>query len=362
VRSGRVPCRHPEASRERRPCAPAWAQSARSVGLMKKPRLGILLKPTSFDCNMACVYCYYRGVKALYPGVRHPRMSLEVFEEVCRQYRALEPVEIKIGWQGGEPTLMGLDFFREAVRIEAKYARAGECWGNTLQTNGALLNDAWCEFLAKNRFLVGLSIDGPPELNRLRRFPGGQETHQVAMRALGLLKRHGCEFNVLIVVSAANVEHADAVFSFLRDNELRFSQCIPCTEPAARGTGLSPHSITAEQWAEFMIRFFDLWVEADDPGYYNRHIDNWLHLYFGLPPESCEYRDDCSNLLLQPADHRVERRRVPVRLLRGRAVQAGQRAFGDSQPHVAGPPVPAVCLAGRARASVVPRVRMAMGL
>jgi len=282
---------------------------------MKKPRLGILLKPTSFDCNMACVYCYYRGVKALYPGVRHPRMSLEVFEEVCRQYRALEPVEIKIGWQGGEPTLMGLDFFREAVRIEAKYARAGECWGNTLQTNGALLNDAWCEFLAKNRFLVGLSIDGPPELNRLRRFPGGQETHQVAMRALGLLKRHGCEFNVLIVVSAANVEHADAVFGFLRDNELRFSQCIPCTEPAARGTGLSPHSITAEQWAEFMIRFFDLWVEADDPGYYNRHIDNWLHLYFGLPPESCEYRDDCSNLLtiewngdVYPCDFFVEER------------------------------------------------------
>jgi len=282
---------------------------------MNKPRLGILLKPASFECNMACDYCYYRSVQSLYGGGVRPRMSLEVFDQVCRQYRALEPAEIKVGWQGGEPTLMGLEFFRKAVEIEGKNARAGDCWGNTLQTNGVLLDDEWCEFLAHHQFLVGLSVDGPPQLNGLRRFHDGRMTHRAAMRALDLLKKHRCEFNVLMVVSTANVGHAADVFRFLVQNDLRFSQCIPCTEPAADGDGLSAHSITAAQWAEFMIEFFEAWVGNDDPAYYNRHIDNWLHLYFGLPPESCEYRPDCSNLLtvewngdVYPCDFFVEER------------------------------------------------------
>ena len=282
---------------------------------MRKPRLGVLLKPASHDCNMACGYCYYRGVQGLYPEERRPRMSPEVVDNVCRQYRALEPVEIKLGWQGGEPTLMGLDFFKKAIELETRHARAGDCWGNTLQTNGVALDDAWCEFLARYHFLVGLSVDGPRELNCTRKFPDGREAYDVAMRALGLLRAHKVEFNILMVVSAANIAQPDAVFGFLRENELRFSQCIPCTEPAGEGRALTPHSITGAQWAEFMIRFFDAWAEADDPGYYNRHIDNWLHLYFRLPPESCEYRPDCSNLLtiewngdVYPCDFFVEKR------------------------------------------------------
>ncbi len=282
---------------------------------MRKPHLGILLKPASFDCNMACDYCYYCGVRSVYPNTSRPRMSLRVVDELCRQYRALEPSQIKLAWQGGEPTLMGLEFFQKAIEVENKNARPGDCWGNSLQTNGVVLDEEWCEFLARNRFLVGLSVDGPPELNSMRKLRNGRPGDELAMRALSRLKEHRCEFNILIVVSSANVDHPEQVFRFLVDNDLHFSQCIPCTEPAAEGKGLTAESITAAGWAEFMIRFFELWVENDDPTYYNRHIDNWLHLYFRLPPESCEYRPDCSNLLtiewngdVYPCDFFVEER------------------------------------------------------
>lgn len=288
---------------------------------MRKPSLGILLKPASHDCNMACDYCYYRPVRALYPDVEKPRMSPDVFDAVCEQYRALEPREIKVGWQGGEPTLMGLDFFRQVVEIEGRHARPGDCFGNSLQTNGVVLNDEWCSFLAAGNFLVGLSIDGPADLNTVRRFPNGKPAFDVTMRALELLKKHGVEFNILVVISKANVDHPRRVFQFLLDNDLHYSQFIPCTEPAPPLLGvneagrLSEHSITAAQYADFMVELFDAWVENDDPSYYVRRIDNWLHQFFDLPPECCEYRGDCSNLVtvewngdVYPCDFYVEER------------------------------------------------------
>ncbi|MFO8006113.1 MAG: anaerobic sulfatase maturase [Candidatus Brocadiia bacterium] len=273
---------------------------------MRKPNLGILIKPASHDCNMACDYCYYRPVEHLYPDSAHPRMEPEVFEAVCEQYRALEPAEIKVGWQGGEPTLMGLDFFRRAIEIETRHARSGDCWGNSLQTNGVLLDEEWCRFLAENHFLVGVSVDGPPGMNVNRKFRNGQPAHQRTMRAIEMLREHGAEYNILVVVSRANVEHPREVFQFLLDNGFHFSQFIPCTEPpgdgapghrAAAGGQVSDHSISAAEYADFMIALFDAWVENDDPSYYVRRIDNWLHLHFGLPPECCEYREDCSNLV-----------------------------------------------------------------
>jgi len=282
---------------------------------MRKPNLGILIKPASSDCNMACAYCYYRPVDALYPGARNRRMSLDVFEAVCQQYLALDPTEIKVGWQGGEPSLMGLDFYRGAVEVEGRLTPPGGCFGNSLQTNGVLLDDEWCEFLAANRFLVGLSLDGPPELNVQRRFHDGRPAFDAAFRALGLLKKHNVEHNVLVVISRANVDRPRDVFRFLVENDCHYSQFIPCTEPTGRPGQVCEHSVTAQQYADFMIEVFDAWVEQDDPSYYVRRIDNWLHQFFGLPPECCEYREECSNLVtiewngdVYPCDFFVEER------------------------------------------------------
>jgi len=274
-----------------------------------------MIKPASADCNMACDYCYYRHVGGLYGRPKAPRMDVRIVAELCKQYLALEPVEPKFGWQGGEPTLMGLPFFRQALDAQKKAERGSQVFRNTIQTNGVVLNDEWCRFLRDNRFLVGLSVDGPPALNRLRRFANGRPTYDIAMKALDLLKKHAVEFNVLIVISTANVGQPREVFRFLVENELRFAQLIPCTEPDRHGDGLSEHSITAAQYGEFMVAFFDAWVENDDPGYYVRRIDNWLHVFFGLEPEMCEYRGDCSNLVtveyngdVYPCDFFVEPR------------------------------------------------------
>lgn len=225
---------------------------------MKKPNLGILIKPASYDCNMACSYCYYRPVQALYPDQPRPRMTPEVFQAVCEQYRALGPAEIKVGWQGGEPTLMGLDFFRRAIQIGGQNARPGDCWGNSLQTNGVLLNDDWAAFLAANRFLVGISLDGPAELNGMRRSLGGGPVHESTMRAVELLKRHNVEFNVLVVVSRANRAEPRRIFEFLVENDLHYSQFIPCTEPAGAPGAVSEHSITDAEYGDFMIDLFEI--------------------------------------------------------------------------------------------------------
>jgi uncharacterized protein len=282
---------------------------------MKKPNLGILLKPVSHDCNMACDYCYYRPVAGLYPDAPRPRMSLDVVDAVCEQYLRLEPQEIKLGWQGGEPTLMGLDFYRRVVEVERRRARPGDCFGNSLQTNGVVLDEEWCSFLAANRFLVGLSLDGPAELNAVRRFPNGRPAFDAAERALSLLKAHRVEFNVLVVISRANVAHPDRIFRFLVENDLHYAQFIPCTEPAGAPRQVSDLSVSADAYAEFMIGLFDAWVEQDDPAYYVRRIDNYLHQFFGLPAECCEYRPECSNLLtvewngdVYPCDFFVEER------------------------------------------------------
>jgi len=282
---------------------------------MQKPNLGILIKPVSYDCNLACDYCYYRPVERIYGDVERPRMSPEVFDQVCGQYLDLGPRDVKIGWQGGEPTLMGLDFFRRVIEIESKWARPGDCIGNSLQTNGVLLDDEWCRFLAGNRFLVGLSVDGPEELNTARHFANGRPAFDVTMRAVDLLVKHRCEFNILVVISRANVDHPEDIFRFLVENDLHYSQFIPCTEPTEEPGRTSEHSITPAEYGEFMTRVFDAWVEKDDPSYYVRRIDNWLHQFFGLPPECCEYREDCSNLItiewngdVYPCDFFVEDR------------------------------------------------------
>jgi uncharacterized protein len=274
-----------------------------------------LIKPASYDCNLACDYCYYRPVEAIYGQSERPRMSAQTFEAACRQYMALRPREIKIGWQGGEPTLMGLEFFRTVVRIEREHARPGECVGNSLQTNGVLLDDGWCRFLAANRFLVGLSIDGPERLNTMRRFPNGRSAFDLTMAAIELLKKHRVEFNILVVISRANMNHPREILRFLVDNELRYSQFIPCTEPAGEAGCTSEHSVTAAEYGRFMTDLFDAWVENDDPSYYVRRIDNWLHQFFGLEPECCEYRGNCSDLItlewngdVYPCDFFVEER------------------------------------------------------
>ena len=174
-----------------------------------------------------------------------------------------EQPNYSIGWQGGEPTLMGVDFFREVVNFQKSYGRPGAIVSNGLQTNATLIDDEFAEFFGEYKFLIGVSIDGPEELHDVyRRNATANGTHTDVLRGIDALARHKVEYNALILVSSANVEHPRTVYRYLVDNGMLFHQYIPCVEFDDNGAALS-YTITAEQWGKFLIGIYDEWVQHD---------------------------------------------------------------------------------------------------
>ena len=199
----------------------------------------VMAKPTGAVCNLDCEYCFFLSKEMLYPGSRF-RMADELQETYIRQLmeaHARVP-EVVVAWQGGEPTMMGLDFFRRSIELERKYARPGQRILNTIQTNGTLLDDEWGTFLKQHDFLVGISIDGPREMHDAYRVDkGGKPTFDRVMRGLDVLRRHGVEWNVLTTVHAVNGDHGREVYTFLRDDlGATFIQYIPIIERATEQT------------------------------------------------------------------------------------------------------------------------------
>ena len=166
------------------------------------PRIHVLSKPTGAICNLDCSYCFFLDKEELYPGSKF-RMTDEVLETYIRQLiEAHKTPEVTVAWQGGEPTLMGVDFFRKAIAYQEKYRKPGMTFENTLQTNGTLLDDEWCEFFKENNYLIGLSLDGPRELHDANRVDKkGSPTFDRVMRGLRLLQKHGVEYNILTTVN-----------------------------------------------------------------------------------------------------------------------------------------------------------------
>jgi len=199
-----------------------------------KSRFHAMIKGIGSLCNLDCTYCYYLHKEGLLHHPRAPRMSDELLEQHIRQYiEAQGGDEVVFSWQGGEPTLLGLDFFRKVVALETKYKKSGQRIENDLQTNGTLLNEEWAAFLKEHGFLVGLSCDGPKQLHDLhRRSKGGQPTHDKIMAAARLLKKHGVPFNALCVVNSENAKYPLDVYRFLtRELGAWKVQFIPCVEP-----------------------------------------------------------------------------------------------------------------------------------
>jgi uncharacterized protein len=234
---------------------------------------GVLSKPTGAICNLACSYCFFLDKETLYDGDRF-RMTEDVLERhISQQIEMQRGPTTTLAWQGGEPTLMGVDFFRKAVVIAEENRRPGTTVQFALQTNGTLLTDEWCELLAANDFLVGISIDGPRHLHDAYRVDkrGGGSFDKV-MRGLRLLQAHGVEHNVLTTVNRANGSHPLEVYRFLRDEAgAQWMQFIPVVErvdehgdPAdLRGDHASERSVLPEQWGAFLITVFDEWVYRD---------------------------------------------------------------------------------------------------
>ncbi|MBC8873427.1 MAG: anaerobic sulfatase maturase [Planctomycetes bacterium] len=265
--------------------------------------LHVLTKPIGPICNLDCEYCFYLHKDQLYGGGERWRMSDETLEAYLRQTVEAQPDmvdEITFAWQGGEPTLMGVEFYERAVELQRKLVPANKRIQNTIQTNGVLLDDRWCEFLRANRFLVGLSIDGPAELHdRYRRDKQGRPTFEAVLRGLKLLEKHGVEYNLLIAVNRHNGDHGRRVYTYLRDNGAHFVQFIPIVERRAVGTNpVSSRSVQPEQFGDFLIEVFDEWIHRDVGRVYVQIIEEAVRAWLGLEPALCLFRRQCGRAIV----------------------------------------------------------------
>lgn len=261
------------------------------------PPINILIKPASSACNMACKYCFYRDVAEHREQAFEGMLSLQKMERVIRAGMEYADHSCSFAFQGGEPTLAGLDFYRGVVELQKKYARSGLEIHNAIQTNGMLIDEEWAAFLAENRFLVGLSLDGPAELHNLNRLDTvGEGTFNRVMRAARLMEKHGVEFNILCVVTGRNARSVEKIYRFYRRQGFRWLQFIPCLDSLEQQRGEEKYHLSAENYGDFLIRLFDLWYEDLQRGEYIsiRHLDNWLSILLGGQPEACSMTGQCA--------------------------------------------------------------------
>jgi len=259
-------------------------------------RISIMIKPASADCNLRCEYCYYYRNSSIYQGKEPHRMPLELLEKIVREYLALPGWHKPISWQGGEPTLAGLDFFKKAVEFERKYSQSDQVIENNLQTNGVLFNKDWAEFLADEQFLTGISLDGPEQVHDCYRHDaGGGKTYAKVMRAIDLMHRYGADFNILTVVAKHTVDKPEELYRFFRAQGFNYMQFIPCVEK--ENDGYAEFSIDADELADFFCRLFDEYLKEDDPKVYERTIDSVLHSFLHVEPPYCVFTDQCDSML-----------------------------------------------------------------
>lgn len=271
----------------------------------------VMAKPTGSVCNIDCTYCFYLEKEALYPERNtHWQMSDETLERYIRQHIDAQAGDsVTFAWQGGEPTMMGLAFFRRVMALCDKYA-GGKKITHALQTNGILLDDAWARFFAEHRFLIGLSIDGPAALhNQYRVNRAGKGTHDRVMAAMSLLKAHHVEFNTLTVVGKHNVEHALEVYEFLVAAGSRYIQFIPLVErlsndassalqlvlPGESAARLAPWTVPSWQFGDFLCQIFDLWVRRDVERVSVQMFDVAMAAWTGQPPVLCVHSATCGH-------------------------------------------------------------------
>jgi uncharacterized protein len=267
-------------------------RSGRVHKKLMKP-FSLLIKPTSADCNLRCDYCFYLSRAALYPHTSRHRMSAEVLEQLIRTYLATDQPQYVFLWQGGEPTLMGLEFFRRVTSLQRKYGRPGAVVANGVQTNGVLIDDALAAHWAAYHFLVGVSLDGPAAVHdRYRRTSGGHGSHSRVLQGIECLKRHGVEFNALVLVSTANVERGREIYEYLCELGIYYHQYIPCVEFDPRGRPL-PFTITASQWGDFLCAVFDAWLAGDFRRVSVRLFDSILVRMLGGDHTICHMGRNC---------------------------------------------------------------------
>lgn len=272
--------------------------------------LYVMLKPAGAHCNLACKYCYYLEKNNLYQNSHRHLMSDEMLEQFTREYIEAQTMpQVLFTWHGGEPLMRSIDFYKKALELQKKYAH-GKQIDNVIQTNGTLLTDEWCEFFAKNHWLVGISIDGPLEYHdHYRVTPAGKPSWEKVMQGISLLKKHRVEWNAMAVVNAYNAEHPLEFYHFFRDNGCQYLQFTPIVERLTehedgrtlasladdREIPLADASVTPQQWGNFLCTIFDDWVRHDVGKTFVEIFDCTLANWMGVLPGICAYSKECGH-------------------------------------------------------------------
>jgi uncharacterized protein len=317
---------------------PIKIPQAKMTSQQSRTAFHLLVKPTGAVCNLDCQYCFFLSKEVLYPNSQF-RMTDDLLKIYIRQILDAQPtLEVSINWQGGEPTLMGLDFFKRSVEYAEKYKKPGQTLLHTIQTNGTKIDDEWASFFKQNNFLVGLSLDGPKELHDVYRVnKGGQGSFDQVLRGWEILKKHDVDVNILCTVNAANGDHPLEVYHFFRDElNAQYMQFIPIVERATTETlalanqGWSEHpgtdrplytqsgdlvterSVKPDQFGPFLIAIFDEWIKSDVGKVFVQSFDTALANWLGQP-SLCIYQRTCGESLvlehngdLYSCDHFVE--------------------------------------------------------
>lgn len=316
--------------------------------LNRIPLNSVLVKPAGPDCNMACAYCFYLKKASLFPQTVKHRMSDDILEEMIRQVMTQSGEHVSIGWQGGEPTLMGLAFFEKAVDLQMEYG-SGKVVGNGLQTNGLLIDDSWIRFFKDYNFLVGLSLDGPEHVHdKYRRTINGKGTWSLVVEKAEAMLAAGVAVNALSVINDHSVNYPEEIYSFLKEKGLNYMQFIPCVEiDPIDQEKIASFSVPPEKFGNFLCRIFDLWIsdfQNGTPTASIRFFDSVIYSYVGLTPPECTLLKNCGvyvviehNGDIYSCDFFVDPEHKLGNIKSGRLVDflnsAPQRKFGKSKAY-----------------------------
>ncbi len=261
----------------------------------------LLVKPAGPDCNLSCDYCFYLAKNGFFKNDIH-RMSDDILKELIIQSITFGGDSINFGWQGGEPTLMGIDFFRKAIEYQKIFGK-GKRISNSLQTNGILIDKQWCEFLKFNDFLVGLSIDGPEHIhNRYRKYTNGKETFGEVYKSALLMLENDVKVNALAVVNNYSVQFPEEIYNFFKGIGLNYMQFIPAVEPNFRDKSIPAFFVPEpERYGDFLISLFDLWLGDfvdNKPTTYIRFFESLFFFYVNLVPPDCVFQKECGTYLV----------------------------------------------------------------
>lgn len=270
--------------------------------------LNVLIKPASDACNMACAYCFYRDVAQRRQDAFMGMLSVDRMEHLIMGAMEAATEYVGFAFQGGEPTLAGLDFYRQAVALQKKHQKKGVAIHNSIQTNGYCIDEEWAAFFHENHFLVGLSLDGPAHIHNLNRLDYNDKgTFNRAMHTARLFDKHQVEYNILSVVTGYNARHIRQVYRFFAKEKMGYLQFIPCLEPLDAVRGEAAYHLSVEAYGRYLVDIWDLWYQDLKKGQYTsiRHIDNWMSIVMGRQPEACSMMGRCTTQFVVEGDGSV---------------------------------------------------------